>query len=365
MGLRDRLGLKKSGAAASPGDSPTGRLKSVMESFQDAAKLWHAGDADAAIAAQRSAIAHAAGILGPAAEAVLAGRLLLAQWLAERADARLADGNSLVALKRDMARRGTGVIDLAGFEAGIVAAFAEPAAELDAVVTAAAAALGPDHQVTLAAQQLRQSIADRNIPDVAAAMTAEAVDRLMGQTRREVVKRLRAVSRDQARREADAVFQEHREAVQAAEAEAGPAAPQTLQAKYLLAWDIYHLGNYTDALELAGQVLAARLESLGPDHTDSIRSRYQIACVHGGLDDFARAIGELDAIAADFARVDGPQSLTALTARRLQADLVGFQGDYDKAARLAADVLKDAQESGLPQAVEEAEAAAALWLKLA
>ncbi|MDR1808313.1 MAG: tetratricopeptide repeat protein [Propionibacteriaceae bacterium] len=298
--------------------------------------------------------------------ASLEARLDEARALADRARARLTEERPLVALRQDMERRGTGVIDIDGFEARLVEAFAEPLATAQAVAVAAARALGPDHRVTKQAEALQAELSAADIHDTAARMAAQAIDELLAQTRREVVARLRAVGREQARREAEAALDGHRRAADAALRDGGPDDPATLQAQYRLAWDLTHAGLTDAALRLAADVLERRTAVLGPDHPDTIRSRYEIACIQGDRNDFAAALAGLAAVVADFARVDGPAAATTLTARRVEADFVGYQGDYSKAAALAAGVLHDAQQAGAdPAIVDEAEVAAALWLKVA
>ncbi|MDR0989973.1 MAG: tetratricopeptide repeat protein [Propionibacteriaceae bacterium] len=369
MGLWDRLGGRKAAAAETAEISSSQVTTGHHRLDEDAAlaeRLWASGRADTAIGLLRGTVEQARHTLGPQAEPTLRLSLRLAEWLLTQADQQLADGQVLVALRRDMERRGTGVIDLAGFEATLVAAYTEPTALLDQIIEAGQATLAADQPLLVEARRWRQSLAERDIAETASQLTAQAVDALLDQTRREVVKRLRTVSRDQARREAETVVAAHRQLAAQAEAEQGADDPATLQAQYTLAWDIYHLGNFTDALNLAEQVWQRRLAVFGPDHTETIRSRYQIACIHGGLDQFDRAIGELDSVIADFSRVDGPTDTTTLTARRLQADLIGFSGDYTRAAQLAAEVLSQAQEhEAAPEVVEEAEVAADLWLRLA
>jgi len=271
-----------------------------------------------------------------------------------------------VALRQDIERRGTGVIDIAGFESGLVAAFAEPRDDVTDLIARAEAAHGADHEITTGARDLLESIDERNVPELAARMAADAIDELLDQTRREIVNRLRAVSRWQARREAEAVLPQRRKEADEALAERGPDDPVTWQAQYRLVWDLMHTGDSAGALELAESVLERRREGLGDDHADTIRSRYALACLHAERGDLGGAAKDLTGIIEDSTRVDGPAHATTLTARRVQADFIGFQGDYRRAAALAADLLHDAQELGAePGLVDEAEAAAALWLRLA
>jgi len=338
----------------------------LREPAERAAQLWRDGQTEAAVAAQRDVVERLSQAVGAEAEATLAARLVLARWLTERAMARLADGRPLVALRQDIERRGTGVIDIAGFESGLVAAFAEPRDDVTDLIARAEAAHGADHEITTGARDLLESIDERNVPELAARMAADAIDELLDQTRREIVNRLRAVSRWQARREAEAVLPQRRREADEALAERGPDDPVTWQAQYRLVWDLMHTGDSAGALELAESVLERRREGLGDDHADTIRSRYALACLHAERGDLGGAAKDLTGIIEDSTRVDGPAHATTLTARRVQADFIGFQGDYRRAAALAADLLHDAQELGAePGLVDEAEAAAALWLRLA
>jgi len=340
--------------------------KRLREAAERAAWLWQQGQTEAALAAQRHVVDGLAEAIGPQSEATLWARLGLAQWLTDAAQARLADGRALVALRQDVSRRGTGVIDIDGFEAGLVAAFAEASGLLAGLISEAEEALGRDHEVAGRARGLLESINDRDVPELASRMAAEAIDQLLDQARRQIVSRLRAVSRRQARKVAANALPSRRRQVEAAVAERGGDDPETLRDQYRLVWDLAGVGDGDAAWALAEAVLEGRQRLLGEQHTDTVRSRYALACLRGDRDEFDSAIADLDGIIADFTSIDGPGHATTLTARRVQADFVGYQGDYRRAARLAAEVLHDAQDLGAdPTVIDEAEAAAALWLRLA
>lgn len=338
----------------------------LREAAERAALLWRQGHAEAALAAQREVAEHLAEALGPQAAATLSARLVVAQWLTDSATSRLADGRALVALRQDIAQRGTGLIDIDGFETGLVAAFAEASDWLADLIAETEGALGPDHEVVTRARALRSRLGDHDVPELASRLASEAIDQLVEGTRREIVRQLRALSRRQARHEAESLLPERRRRAEETAAERGPEDPATLGDEYRLVWELARAGATDEALTLAQSVLDRRRRLLGDAHTDTVRARYAVACLRGDRDEFDQAIADLDTIIADFSSIDGPAHATTLAARRVQADFVGYRGDYRRAALLATALLQDAQDLGAETAViDEAEAAAALWLRLA
>jgi hypothetical protein len=100
-----------------------------------------------------------------------------------------------------------------------------------------------------------------------------------------------------------------------AERSLGPNHPDTLTARYQIAYFTGEAGRHYEALALYRALLADQERSLGPDHPNTLTARYQIAYFTGVTGHRAEAVALLRALLADRVRILGPNHPHTLATR--------------------------------------------------
>ncbi|MFC1409409.1 tetratricopeptide repeat protein [Streptacidiphilus sp. N1-1] len=121
----------------------------------------------------------------------------------------------------------------------------------------------------------------------------------------------------------------------------GPDHPDTLASRYWHARCLGMAGEAAEAVELSAGVAADRARILGPDHPDTLNSRHNHAWALGVAGEVAEAVGLSAGVAADRARILGPDHPDTLNSRHNHAWGLGVAGDFAEAARLMAGVAAD------------------------
>lgn len=124
--------------------------------------------------------------------------------------------------------------------------------------------------------------------------------------------------------------------------EHGASAREDLMTRSDHAREVGEAGEHAEAARLFAELAADQARVLGPDHPDTLNARYDHAWYTGdtGADtEAARLFAEL---AADRARVWGPDHPDTLNTRRLHAHVLGRAGEHAEAARLLTDLVADA-----------------------
>jgi tetratricopeptide (TPR) repeat protein len=117
--------------------------------------------------------------------------------------------------------------------------------------------------------------------------------------------------------------------------------PDTLSARYELAYWRGEAGDFAGAAESQSELLADRLRILGADHPDTLGTRASLAYWQGHAGDPAGAAAATKAVIADMVRVLGPDHTTTLSARHNLADWQGRAGDPVGAAAAYEELLTD------------------------
>ena len=119
----------------------------------------------------------------------------------------------------------------------------------------------------------------------------------------------------------------------------GPDHPDTLTTRYEIARMTGERGDYGAAEAEFRDILAVRLRVLGPDHPDTLTTRYEIARMTGERGDYGAAEAEFRDILAVRLRVLGPDHPDTLTTRYEIARMTGERGDYGAAEAEFRDIL--------------------------
>ncbi len=138
-----------------------------------------------------------------------------------------------------------------------------------------------------------------------------------------------------------------RRAVEIAEHHFGPGDPRTLPALSTLAGQQNVRGDQVHALGTLERVLALAERAYGPEHTETDRSRYNVAVVAMRVGDYVRARALLDRVVrseSGRARVDSARLSNAVSA---YLEVLNDLGDFDEALALHGR-FGDASERGLP-----------------
>lgn len=101
-------------------------------------------------------------------------------------------------------------------------------------------------------------------------------------------------------------------------------------------------GEHAEAARLFAELAADRARVLGPDHPDTLNARYDQAWHTGDTGADTEAARLLAELAADRARALGPDHPDTLNTRRLHAYVLGRAGEHTEAARLLTDLVRDA-----------------------
>lgn len=117
--------------------------------------------------------------------------------------------------------------------------------------------------------------------------------------------------------------------------------PDTLTARYELAYWRGEAGDFAGATRSQSELLADRLRILGPDHPDTLGTRASLAYWQGHAGDPAGAAAATKTVAADMVRVLGPNHTTTLSTRHNLADWQGRAGDPAGAAAAYTVLLTD------------------------
>jgi len=120
----------------------------------------------------------------------------------------------------------------------------------------------------------------------------------------------------------------------------GPDHPETLASRYILAQTLLESGRVGDACELAGQVLADRERVLGPSHPDTLDSRHVLAVAERAYGRPLEAIARLEAVLADREEIQGRDHPGALASRHELGVSYSEAGDSSRGIQL----LRDAAE---------------------
>jgi hypothetical protein len=131
-------------------------------------------------------------------------------------------------------------------------------------------------------------------------------------------------------------------AVAAACRELGQDHPDTLTARYELAYWQGEAGDFAGAAAAIAELLPDRLRVLGPDHPDTLGTRANLAYWRGHAGDPANAAAATEAAIADMVRVLGPDHTTTLSARHNLAHWRGLAGDPAAAVAATEQLLADA-----------------------
>jgi len=120
----------------------------------------------------------------------------------------------------------------------------------------------------------------------------------------------------------------------------GPDHPETLASRYILAQTLLESGRVGDAVELAGQVLADRERVLGASHPDTLDSRHVLAVAERADGRPLEAIERLHAVLADREEIQGRDHPGALASRHELGVSYSEAGDSSRGIQL----LRDAAE---------------------
>jgi tetratricopeptide (TPR) repeat protein len=121
----------------------------------------------------------------------------------------------------------------------------------------------------------------------------------------------------------------------------GPDHPDTLTARYDLAYWRGEAGDFAGAAEALEQLLADRVRVLGADHSDTLGTGHGVAYWRGHAGDPAGAAVATEALLTESMRVLGPDHPTNLSARHNLAHWRGQAGDPAAAVTAYEQLLTD------------------------
>ncbi|MDX6429052.1 MAG: hypothetical protein QOE54_1418 [Streptosporangiaceae bacterium] len=121
----------------------------------------------------------------------------------------------------------------------------------------------------------------------------------------------------------------------------GPDHPDTLTTRYELAYWRGEAGDFAGAAAALEQLVADRLRVLGPDHPNTLGTRANLAYWRGHAGDPAGAAAATAQVLADQLRILGPEHPTTLSTRHNLAHWRGQAGDPAAAARATEELLAD------------------------
>jgi tetratricopeptide (TPR) repeat protein len=117
--------------------------------------------------------------------------------------------------------------------------------------------------------------------------------------------------------------------------------PDSLSARYDLAYWQGELGDFAGAVTAQERLVADRLRVLGPDHPDTLGTRANLAYWRGHAGDPAAAVVAFAQVLADQIYVLGPDHPNTLSTRHNLAHCRGQAGDPAAAARATEELLAD------------------------
>ncbi|MGW2975409.1 tetratricopeptide repeat protein [Streptomyces mirabilis] len=122
----------------------------------------------------------------------------------------------------------------------------------------------------------------------------------------------------------------------------GPDHSDTLEARHNLARWRGEAGDATGAAAAFAELLADQEQVLGPDHLDTLRCRHHFAWWRGEAGDVVGAAEASEQLVADRERVQGPDHRHTLNARAIFARWTGDAGDRASAINICEQLLEDA-----------------------
>ncbi|MFF5881235.1 tetratricopeptide repeat protein [Streptomyces californicus] len=121
----------------------------------------------------------------------------------------------------------------------------------------------------------------------------------------------------------------------------GPDHPQTLHSRFTLAAALRGLGEHRQAADLLREVLADHERVRGPDHPNTLATRNNLANALSELGESRQAADLLREVLADRERVLGPDHPNTLSSRNNLAAALHGLGEHRQAADLLREVLAD------------------------
>ena len=121
----------------------------------------------------------------------------------------------------------------------------------------------------------------------------------------------------------------------------GPDHPETLATRYNIATLTWECGDAAQALRLARELLPDQVRVLGPHHPDILATRHNIAALTFEYGDAAQALRLARELLPDEVRVLGPDHPEILASRNNIATMTGECGDAAQALRLLRELLPD------------------------
>ncbi|HYI57084.1 MAG TPA: BTAD domain-containing putative transcriptional regulator [Microlunatus sp.] len=214
--------------------------------------------------------------------------------------------------------------------------------EIEAILPRLEQVLGHDHEVTLSALQDLANAYGESGDDRAIGVYDDLIERwhdLVGEDHRRTVI-LRADRAYWLGHIGDAAASEEalRQLLPQLERVLGPLDPNTLRARNNRA---YFLTDHAAAFEEFSRLLTVRLEVLGPDHSDTLATRGNLANRRGMLGDPAGAAEDFASVVADQERVLGRENRFALLCRGYQARWLIEAGATDVGLECASRAVAD------------------------
>ncbi|HMR49836.1 MAG TPA: tetratricopeptide repeat protein [Arachnia sp.] len=121
----------------------------------------------------------------------------------------------------------------------------------------------------------------------------------------------------------------------------GPDHRDTLDTRYNIAFWTGEGGDYAEALRLTTELLPDRTRVLGKDHSDTLTTRNNIAVWTGNAGNPTEALRLFTELLPNITRVLGPDHPDTLRTRHNIASWTGEAGDYTGALRLFTELLPD------------------------
>ncbi|MFD8296499.1 tetratricopeptide repeat protein [Streptomyces bauhiniae] len=109
--------------------------------------------------------------------------------------------------------------------------------------------------------------------------------------------------------------------------------PDTLAARYGMAYWLGSAGRVTEALQAMGELLEDRVRLLGPEHPETLNTRHNLCDWQGAVGDAAAAVAALRTLLRDRLRLLGPDHPHTLMTRHSLARWRGVAGDPEGAVR--------------------------------
>ncbi len=119
----------------------------------------------------------------------------------------------------------------------------------------------------------------------------------------------------------------------------GPDHPDTLQTRYRLAWVLGLKGQYAESEEMFCQLLSDRRRVFGDDDIATTATRHRVGWVRAFRHDYAQAESIFRELLPDERRILGNEHPDTLTTRHRLAWVVGLQGRFAEAEQMHRDLL--------------------------